>query len=99
MLFGAAASPNLRGDLAAMGERLGLALDPDRLSVGELAPRRAQMLQFDGAPLAQIGYVDGAIPLAFCVIRDGEKDAPLSLASKLPADRIGALARALQERT
>jgi anti-sigma factor RsiW len=117
--FGAAASPNLRGDLASIGERLGLALDPDRLSVGELQPRRAQMLQFDGAPLAQIGYVDGAIPLAFCVIRDNEKDAPISLASKqglmtaswakggrgymligdLPADRIGPLARALQERT
>jgi hypothetical protein len=117
--FGAAASPNLRGDLAAMGDRLGLALDPDRLSVGELTPRRAQMLQYDGAPLAQIGYVDGQIPLAFCVIKDGEKDAPLSLANKeglttaswakggrgfmlignLPADRIDALARALQERT
>ena len=117
--FGAAASPNLRGDLAAIGERLGLALDPDRLTIGELAPRRAQMLQFEGAPLAQIGYVDGAVPLAFCVIRDGEKDAPLSFASKegfvtaswakggrgfmligdLPAGRIEALARALQERT
>ncbi len=117
--FGAAASTTLPGDLAAIGGRLGLALDLDRLSVGELAPRRAQMLQFDGAPLAQIGYVDGAIPLAFCVIKDGEKDAPISLASiegfttaswakggrgfmligNLPADRIGALARALQERT
>jgi len=80
--FGAAAPPSLRDDLAAIGERLGLALDPDRLSVGGLAPRRAQMLQFEGAPLAQIGYVDGAVPLAFCVIRDGEKDAPISLESK-----------------
>ena len=71
--FGPAASPTLRTDLAAIGERLGLPLDPDRLSVGELSPRRAQMLQFDGAPLAQIGYVEGEVPLAFCVIRDGER--------------------------
>jgi anti-sigma factor RsiW len=96
-----------------------LALDPDRLSIGDLAPRRAQLLQYEGVPLAQIGYVDGAVPLAFCVIRDGEKDAPISLASKegfrtaswakggrgymligdAPPDRIGALARALRERT
>jgi anti-sigma factor RsiW len=80
--FGAAASPTLRAELAATGETLGLALDADRLSVGDLAPRRVQILQFDGAPLAQIGYVDSNIPLAFCVIRDGEKDAPLSLANK-----------------
>jgi anti-sigma factor RsiW len=117
--FGAAPSPTVRADLGAIGGRLGLALDPDRLSVGELQPRRAQMLQFDGAPLAQIGYVEGAIPLAFCVIKNGEKDAPLSVVNRgsfataswgkggwgfmligdLPADRIGALARALQQRT
>jgi anti-sigma factor RsiW len=80
--FGAAASPALRGELETMGARLGLELDPDRLSVGGLAPRRAELLRYDGAPLAQIGYVDGEIAIAFCVIRDGEKDAPLSLASK-----------------
>ena len=80
--FGAVQSPTLRGDLEAIGERLGLKLDPDRLSVAELVPRRAQLLQYEGAPLAQIGYVDGAIPIAFCILRDGEKDAPLSLASK-----------------
>ena len=117
--FGVAASPTLPTDLAVVGERLGLALDADRLTIGELQPRRAQMLQFDGAPLAQIGYVVGATPLAFCVIKDGEKDAPISLASKeglttaswakggrgfmlignLPADRVDALARALQTRT
>jgi anti-sigma factor RsiW len=117
--FGADASPTLRGDLAIMGERLGMALDPDRLSVGELSPRRAMVLQYDDASLGQIGYVAGAVPIAFCIIKNGEKDSPLSLRSKeglmtaswakggrgfmligdLPADRIDALARALQQRT
>jgi anti-sigma factor RsiW len=116
--FGGAATATLRHDLEAMSERLGVPLDPEKLSVAGLSPRRAEALQYEGAPLGQIGYLEGKIPVAFCVFRDGESDAPLTIASRsgfataswakggrgfmligdLPADRIEALARVLQER-
>jgi anti-sigma factor RsiW len=67
----------LRGDLSVVGERLGLPLDPETLRVPGLEARRAEMLQFEGAPLGQLGYLAGAIPIAFCVLRDGEPDAAL----------------------
>ena len=75
---------SLRGDLAALGERLGLPLDPEALRVAGLDVRRAEMLQFEGMPLGQLGYLEHATPLAFCVLRDGEPDAPL-----VAADRNG----------
>jgi anti-sigma factor RsiW len=79
--FGGADTPAPRRDLAALGDRLGLALDYDLLSVAGLVPRRVETLRYDGAPLGQVGYLDGAIPIAFCIMRDGEKDAPLALGS------------------
>lgn len=79
--FGGAETSALRRDLVALGDRLGLPLDYDRLSVSGLAPRRVEALRYDDAPLGQVGYLDGEIPIAFCIMRDGEKDAPLTLGS------------------
>ena len=76
--FGKDASPTLTQDLAMLSQRLGAPLDGERLQLDGLSLRRAQLLQYDGAPLGQIGYLDGATPVAFCVTRDGEADAPLA---------------------
>ena len=80
--FGEAPSPQLADQLASLSRRLGAPLDVDRLKVDDLSPRRAELLQYDGAPLGQIGYLDGATPVAFCILRDGEPDAALAAAAR-----------------
>jgi anti-sigma factor RsiW len=80
--FGEAASPRLGDELSTLSQRLDAPLDVDRLKVDDLSPRRAELLQYDGAPLGQIGYLDGATPVAFCILRDGEADAPLASSSR-----------------
>jgi anti-sigma factor RsiW len=80
--FGEAPSPLLGEELASLSRRLGAPLDVDRLKVDNLSPRRAELLQYDGAPLGQIGYLDGATPVAFCILRDGEPDEALASSSR-----------------
>ena len=80
--FGEATSPRLGAELATLSQRLDAPLDAARLQIDGLALRRAELLQYDGAPLGQIGYLDGATPVAFCILRDGEADAPLSTDSR-----------------
>jgi anti-sigma factor RsiW len=80
--FGAAVSPRLGDELASLSRRLEAPLDVDRLKVDDLSPRRAELLQYDGAPLGQIGYLDGATPVAFCILRDGEPDAALATSTR-----------------
>jgi anti-sigma factor RsiW len=79
--FGSVASPALGEELAMLSQRLGAPLDAERLQLDGLSLRRAELLQYDGAPLGQIGYLDGDTPVAFCVMRNGEADAPLTTAS------------------
>jgi anti-sigma factor RsiW len=80
--FGEAVSPQLGDELASLSRRLEAPLDVDRLKVDDLSPRRAELLQYDGAPLGQIGYLDGVTPVAFCILRDGEPDAALATSSR-----------------
>jgi anti-sigma factor RsiW len=80
--FGQTPSPRLGEELAALSQRLDTPLDGDRLTVDDLSPRRAELLQYDGAPLGQIGYVDGATPVALCILRDGEADSAFSASSQ-----------------
>lgn len=80
--FGAEASATLSEDLAMLSQRLGAPLDSERLQLDGLSLRRAELLQYDGAPLGQIGYLDGATPVAFCVTRNGEADAPLATSER-----------------
>ena len=78
--FGGVGDAPSDSDFAALGQRVGVALDAERLSLAGLSLRRAELLQFQGAPLLQIGYLDGATPIAFCVLRDREADAPVTTA-------------------
>ena len=71
---------NEDGRLALLSARLGLPLTPSLIDLQGLAFRRADALAYDGAPLGEIGYLDAAAgPVAFCIIRNGEKDAPLAI--------------------
>lgn len=79
--FGAAEAATSDRDFEALGQRVGVAFDGERLSLAGLSLRRGELLQFHGAPLVQIGYLDGTTPVAFCVLRDGEADAPVTTAS------------------
>jgi anti-sigma factor RsiW len=68
----------LRSELSALSQSVGVDLSDSNLRYGPFAPRSGVLLQFKGAPLAQIGYVADGEPAAFCIIRDGEPDAPLT---------------------
>jgi anti-sigma factor RsiW len=68
--------------IPALSQRLGLPLDVDRLQVADLSLRLAIPLQYDGAPLGEIAYLDGATPVAFCITRNGETDAPLAASTR-----------------
>ena len=63
--------------LSAIGEKLKLRLAPETLAVPGLRFRAAQLLEYDGAPLAEIVCVSpqGA-PVLFCIIADAGPDLP-----------------------
>jgi len=63
-------------ELAMVGAKLGVSLRLDQLALPGLKLKRAQLLEYDEKPLAQIAYLDpksGA--LALCVYTDGHPDA------------------------
>jgi len=80
--FGPAPSPQLHEEIASLSRRLETPLDVDRLQLDGLSLRLAVLFQYDGAPLGQIAYLDGATPVAFCIVRDGEPDAALATSSR-----------------
>jgi anti-sigma factor RsiW len=64
--------------LRVIGAKLGVTLTPENVAVPGLRFRMAQILSYDGAPLAEIAYVDSEDrPVLFCIIAKGEADAPL----------------------
>jgi anti-sigma factor RsiW len=67
------ASPGDRAAQAAqlndVGSRLGLALTPEAVALPGAEFRRAQTLEYDGKPLAQIAYLDSdGEPMALCIV-------------------------------
>lgn len=73
----AGGAPHQATALARLSQALGVALTPDSIKLADLTFKWADMLAYDGAPLGQIAYLDGASPVVFCLIRDGESDAPV----------------------
>jgi len=56
--------------LAAVNARLGLSLDPSSVALPRPELKRAQILEYDGVPIAQITYLDPTHgPLALCITR------------------------------
>lgn len=63
--------------LSAVGSRVGADLTPEKVALPGLAFKVAFILSYEGAPLAELAYVDktGA-PILFCIIADKGADAP-----------------------
>lgn len=63
--------------LDLVNDRLGMSFTQDQLEVAGLTFQRAQMLEFDGRPLAQLVFLDAARnPIAFCLMeREGAPEA------------------------
>ncbi|WP_064681063.1 anti-sigma factor family protein [Rhizobium bangladeshense] len=56
--------------LAPLDDKLGLSLSPEAVSLPGVDFKRALLLQYDGKPLAQIGYLDPETgPMALCIVR------------------------------
>ncbi|MEL6476276.1 MAG: hypothetical protein AAFR17_03040 [Pseudomonadota bacterium] len=66
--------------LSRTAAALGLDLTPERVATSDMTFQRAQILQIDGAPLAQLVYLDAnSQPIAFCITRrDGPDTAPVT---------------------
>jgi anti-sigma factor RsiW len=55
--------------LAVVGAKLGLPLTPEAVDLPDAEFRRAQVLEYDGKPLAQIVYLDPETgPMALCLV-------------------------------
>ncbi|GGK34804.1 Transmembrane transcriptional regulator (anti-sigma factor RsiW) [Pseudomonas koreensis] len=68
-----------RAQLRAVDARLGLNLSPARVTLPGAELKRAQMLEYDGVPIAQLTYLDTRHgPLALCVIRSNSGSRPLA---------------------
>ncbi len=70
-LVGVAPPPERQeAELGAVNERLALTLTPQAVAIEGADFKRAQVLSYDGRPLAQILYLDPESgPLAFCIVR------------------------------
>jgi anti-sigma factor RsiW len=56
--------------LTRLDDKLGLSLSPQAVSLPGIEFKRAQLLQYDDKPLAQIAYLDPETgPLALCIVR------------------------------
>ena len=65
--------------LARFSQSLGVNLTPASIALPDLTFKWVNMLSYDGAPLGQIAYLDeSGNPVVFCVIRNGQKDAPVT---------------------
>jgi anti-sigma factor RsiW len=71
------------GELARVGGKVGVDLDPDRLAIPGLQFRGATIFSYEGTPLAQIAYLDtSGHPVLFCVFANSQPDAPLQSGSR-----------------
>jgi len=69
-----------RRELATVGARVGAALTPQTVAAPGLEFKVAFILGFDGAPLAEIAYVDPTgEPVLLCVLAKAAPDAPMSV--------------------
>lgn len=65
-------------ELSDINRRLDMRMTPEQLDFDGLDYKRAQVLAYDGKPLAQILYLDpDSGPLAFCIVRSDGKPAAM----------------------
>lgn len=64
-------------ELGIAGQSLDLTLDMGKVVLPDLTLKRSQVFAFRGKPLVQVAYLSHeAGPVAFCIIQNGQKDAP-----------------------
>jgi len=69
-----------RAQLRTIDARLGLTLAPARLALPHAQFKRAQILEYDGMPIAQMIWLDPSHgPLALCVTRSSSGSRPFAL--------------------
>ena len=62
--------------LATVNRHLGMDLTEEQLALDGMALQRAQILSFEGAPLAQVAFLDNAgIPIALCIMQGDSSEA------------------------
>ena len=65
-----------RQELASLGSRLGLDLDPTRVAIPDMTLKRAEMFDYDGQVLAFLAYLDPKNgPVSLCIIAGAGHDA------------------------
>lgn len=68
-----------RAQLRTIDARLGLNLTPAKLTLPPAQFKRAQILEYDGVPIAQVIWIDPAHgPLALCVTRSSSGSRPFA---------------------
>jgi hypothetical protein len=73
-----------KAQLAAVNARLGLALDTSQVALPRPEFKRAQILEYDGVPIAQITYLDPERgPLALCITRASNGQTALASEERL----------------
>ena len=66
-------------ELAAIGGKLALDLSPEKLTLPNVALKRAQLFSFRSRPLVQLGYLSPADgPMALCIIANGRPDSDVA---------------------
>jgi anti-sigma factor RsiW len=64
-----------QGELTLVGSKLGAALPLEQISLPGLTLKRAQLLEYDKKPLAQLAYLDSKSGVvALCIYGDGHAD-------------------------
>ena len=80
----AAMPPPPQVALAAIGAKIGVNLEPDRIALANLQLKGAQILNYEGAPLGELAYLDAATgPVLFCIIKTAEPDAAISSGKRM----------------
>jgi anti-sigma factor RsiW len=69
----------LASELSAVGQKISVALSPDRLTLPDSSLKRASLYDFRGKPLVQLAYLSPAEgAFAFCIIANGRPDAAVA---------------------
>ncbi len=72
-----------RSELATVGARVGASLTPEMVALPGLAFKVAFILGYEGAPLAEVAYVDpSGEPTLLCILAKGAANAPVSLETR-----------------
>jgi anti-sigma factor RsiW len=68
--------------LDQVGSKIGLSLSPETIALSGADFRRAQVLEYDGEPLAQLAYLEPDGPMALCIVKSARGAAEPDMESR-----------------